>query len=1338
MKPRNVIMVIVMMLMALGTAPAWAGQPKAFLDVMVEAPPMDALAMRQAGTLLHDQSGDGVPGAVVCQDYEAGFSGFDAQCADDFTVPAGPDWVIEQIDLVGNLTALDLGAVPSFTVDLAVYADSSGTPGALVAQMTETPVVTGGTLTVTLTSPLRLDPGTYWMSVEANLAFGANENQWAWGVRKPGVVYDGLWRNPNGGWLTGCTSWGPFYSCLGVDADDFRFALRGSMPQATLSLSKTADATNITILPNDVTYTLTLENTSGTEDAFDVEVSDPLDPTMPFDSATCSDGTFGFEGTTWVWTVGDLPAGDVVTCDLTVNVTTGTTDGDHDNTATASAANAASAIGAETVSVSIGATPVDLAVSKTGPSVVTPGETFGYTIEVSNDDTTTAASGVVVTDRLPEWLTYDSDSCGGSEDAGVWTWTVGSIATSSSEPCTLSVMLAAGATGSVSNTASAVSDNPPVTVANLSSTHTFDVAEADLAITITDPTPGVLTSGDTRTLEVELSNDGPDDATGIDFHIVMPSGLDHVSDTCGFTQSEEFWYVDGESLAASTSDSCEVVVEATGSVEGESVVVEASITDVDQVDPDSGNDDDSVSLGIVAHTGTDGVQYSYATSEAASGAPTYSWVDVSGGTAINFADDDGEVNVALPFGFSFYGTTYTSVRVGNNGGLLFAGSGDVPFNNQMLPVDGLAGPLMAVFWDDLDDTAGDVYYKGYTAPCPNTEGGTGACFVVEWQARPHVVNRPDTTFEVILYDTGNVLYQYADVQFSSSTFSWGRLATVGIQGPSGTPTMSLAYSYNTEFALADSFAILFSATDAVPPVGPTNVHSTSHTVNAYVNDDQIDMAWTAATDANPVVYYVLFDTNPTTVPPASGPIAGTSASSAALGDGLHYFHIRACDSFDNCGATVHAGPYGIDTVPPTNPSGVTSSSHASPSQQPVIDIEWTTGGSDLTTAVSGYSAVFDDFATTPCNDTLNLGASAMGVSSNPLVGGSYYLHLCTRDLAGNWSDADHYGPFEVLPDVPPTVTNVGGVAGLGASTPTTQVTLAFSEAMAEPGASSDTSYLLVGAGPDGILDTLACTAPVDDDVEITLDSVDYDESSMTAALSVGPDPLGAGLYRVFACASELEDLQGNPLDGDGNGTGGDNFVDDFTLPRDHQTTNPNFDADASGWTSSPGGFSFDGTVDAGDSPFSGSAKATATAALGDVFELSQCVSPPSFGDTLWVSGMVRLDVASGGDPVATVNVEFFDDSICSGTSLGTDAASPNVIGDTAMSFTEITDVFDRPVGANSVMLTYTVTANAGGPSDFDMWFDVLTASASASGDVIFADGFETGTTSKWSSVVPTP
>ena len=155
------------------------------------------------------------------------------------------------------------------------------------------------------------------------------------------------------------------------------------------------------------------------------------------------------------------------------------------------------------------------------------------------------------------------------------------------------------------------------------------------------------------------------------------------------------------------------------------------------------------------------------------------------GTALGLSDD-GEANVTLPFMFIVDGQSSSDVRIGNNGGILFATTtGDLSFNNATLVAQDPA--LIAPFWDDIDDNMGDVFWEVLgTAPDRR--------FIVQWNNRSHFNNVGSSTFQAILFEGSNeVLFVYEDVLFENAQFDNGASATIGIASINDIAQ----YSFNT-------------------------------------------------------------------------------------------------------------------------------------------------------------------------------------------------------------------------------------------------------------------------------------------------------------------------------------------------------------------------------------------------------------------------------------------------------------------------------------------------------------------------------------------------------------
>lgn len=215
--------------------------------------------------------------------------------------------------------------------------------------------------------------------------------------------------------------------------------------------------------------------------------------------------------------------------------------------------------------------------------------------------------------------------------------------------------------------------------------------------------------------------------------------------------------------------------------------------------------------------GPDGFGYNYIDSNEANGfEPTYLFIDAcASGTSLGLADD-GTVTVPIGFTFAFYGVPYTNVLIDNNGNLSMGADPGGFSNDCPMPSTLENDPMLYLFWDDMDSDTGDVCYE-YHAVCPQTDGigtGTGECLVIEWFDRPHFSNIGAVTFEAILYEGGDIIFQYADLDFGDAAFDYGASATVGIEDDLAGAGFFLEYSCNA-VNLQDNLAILFT-TGTVP------------------------------------------------------------------------------------------------------------------------------------------------------------------------------------------------------------------------------------------------------------------------------------------------------------------------------------------------------------------------------------------------------------------------------------------------------------------------------------------------------------------------------------------
>ncbi|MEZ5312680.1 MAG: SdrD B-like domain-containing protein [Thermoanaerobaculia bacterium] len=285
--------------------------------------------------------------------------------------------------------------------------------------------------------------------------------------------------------------------------------------------------------------------------------------------------------------------------------------------------------------------------------------------------------------------------------------------------------------------------------------------------------------------------------------------------------------------------------------------------------------------------------------------------------------------------------------------------------------------------------------------------------------------------------------------------------------------------------------------DGTAPTAPGPVTTSSH--QDPTTDQTIDVTWGASTDSGSGVdgYGFTFDNSAGwTCDQVKDVEEGvTSASSSTLVDGSYYFHVCARDNGGNWSGVTTGGPYIVDTVAPSSPGSVSSSSHdGGPSNATTIEVSWG-ASTDATSGVAEYRYDFTGSATPPACSSLGESTASTSASSSPLAAGTWYFHVCAVDEAGNGSAVTTGGPYEIDLSAP-EVTLIDSVASSGGAigedeivnAAITEILVSFDEAMDATLAETTTSYQLIEAGSDETLDTTVCGALQGDDVAIAIDS----------------------------------------------------------------------------------------------------------------------------------------------------------------------------------------------------------------------------------------------------------
>jgi len=169
---------------------------------------------------------------------------------------------------------------------------------------------------------------------------------------------------------------------------------------------------------------------------------------------------------------------------------------------------------------------------------------------------------------------------------------------------------------------------------------------------------------------------------------------------------------------------------------------------------------------------------------------TFDWVNPTIGTLLPL-EYNSAIKVTLPFQFQFYDYKFDAVYVGSNGLLSFyytypGWGSNVPFPSQ----DSRYFYLIAPFWDQMVAT-GDFYVLSLTNPNR---------LVIGYVNMEYSTGVSAGTFEVILYESGEILFQYDQIIEVRSP-------TIGLNyGLKSTFYNSYAFPLKT----AQDFALLFS------------------------------------------------------------------------------------------------------------------------------------------------------------------------------------------------------------------------------------------------------------------------------------------------------------------------------------------------------------------------------------------------------------------------------------------------------------------------------------------------------------------------------------------------
>lgn len=213
---------------------------------------------------------------------------------------------------------------------------------------------------------------------------------------------------------------------------------------------------------------------------------------------------------------------------------------------------------------------------------------------------------------------------------------------------------------------------------------------------------------------------------------------------------------------------------------------------------------------------------------------TLDWEDItSTGTQLYPNPDDPDTGIDdevffinINFSFNFYEFSYDKVYISSNGIIGFDVSLDTKsasVKNYPIPLDTYPQNFIAAFWDDL--TIGGSYNNGKVYYQEGEDGGQ-KYLIVEFFEITRIGSSDLLTFEVILYDDGDFVLQYLDLN------GYLESATVGIEDKDGVD--GLQYLYNSS-GLSSGKRIDFSRPSKFERVKIFPTYQSEATYKGYAN-----------------------------------------------------------------------------------------------------------------------------------------------------------------------------------------------------------------------------------------------------------------------------------------------------------------------------------------------------------------------------------------------------------------------------------------------------------------------------------------------------------------------
>jgi hypothetical protein len=140
----------------------------------------------------------------------------------------------------------------------------------------------------------------------------------------------------------------------------------------------------------------------------------------------------------------------------------------------------------------------------------------------------------------------------------------------------------------------------------------------------------------------------------------------------------------------------------------------------------------------------------------------YDWIDASDGVNLNFTYGDYS-EVHLPFTFRYFNNSFSKLSLSSFGYVSFSNKTPNDSNNQNFPSNQAQHYLqIAPFWDDINISTGNLFIKNFTS-----------YWIAQWDQVSHNDGNKIGTFQLILYESGNIVFNYKNIDYVGGNYTSG-------------------------------------------------------------------------------------------------------------------------------------------------------------------------------------------------------------------------------------------------------------------------------------------------------------------------------------------------------------------------------------------------------------------------------------------------------------------------------------------------------------------------------------------------------------------------------------